>query len=41
LAPARPLTDAGTAAVLPEPLFRAMADVALLLAMPASEQGQS
>lgn len=36
LAPARPLQDAGMAAALPEPLFRAMADVALVLAMPAA-----
>ena len=36
LAPARPLADPGSAAMLPAPLFRAMADVALLLAMPAS-----
>lgn len=36
LAPARPPADAGAAAMLPAPLFRAMADVALLLAMPAS-----
>lgn len=38
LAPARPLQDARMAAALPDPLFRAMADVALLLAMPAAEQ---
>jgi hypothetical protein len=38
LAPARPLADPGGAAMLPEPLFRAMADVALLLAMPAGEE---
>lgn len=35
LAPARPVRDAASAAALPDPLFRAMADVALLLAMPA------
>lgn len=35
LAPARPLQDARMAAALPDALFRAMADVALLLAMPA------
>ena len=38
LAPPRPLADPASAAMLPEPLFRAMADVALLLAMPASEE---
>ena len=38
LAPARPLADPSGAAMLPEPLFRAMADVALLLAMPASAE---
>lgn len=36
LAPARPPADPGAAGMLPAPLFRAMADVALLLAMPAS-----
>lgn len=40
LAPARPLGDPGGAALLPEPLFRAMADVALLLAMPAGEDAE-
>lgn len=38
LAPAKPLADPGSAAMLPEPLFRAMADVALLLAMPAGAE---
>ncbi|MCC6069956.1 hypothetical protein ACFSQU_03355 [Massilia sp. GCM10020059] len=38
LAPARPLQDARMAAALPDPLFRAMADVALLLAMPAAPE---
>ena len=37
LAPARPLQDARMAAALPDALFRAMADVALLLAMPAAD----
>lgn len=36
LSPARPMTDTNSAAALPAPLFRAMADVALLLAMPAA-----
>ncbi|NML63338.1 hypothetical protein HHL21_20045 [Massilia sp. RP-1-19] len=39
LAPARPVNDSPSASSLPAPLFRAMADVALLLAMPAEAAG--
>lgn len=41
LAPARPMTDSNAALALPAPLFRAMADVALLLAMPADTPAES
>lgn len=39
LAPGRPVNDPASAATLPVALFRAMADVALLLAMPAEAAG--